>query len=419
VPGVRASLRSVDLDPRSLPKTLVDVDLGARSVGAAVSAGNDGSILATDRAPDDVWRTSRDSAISRLQADSSSLAELLGVGDDLVVDRELVGVCDDWSTTVFVCHDVLAIGQLGNSRHSWAVGVGRVGDVVDDWSPLLEVGGSLVNHLLTVGGVVSLVGVVADEGLLVHHQERLPNRSQTIVGASFTTSCDGRNKLPSLAAILGCVEDDFRGGKVGGDGGSRYQDGAGLVATNLLGQHVEEWLVAQTKAILSILNARKLLPRLSSVGRLEDREVNFWWLRRVVLPCCKKRTVGELRTAGVKHTRVGPVGVSGWREDHVAREGRLFSLLRERRNNCRRHANEREEEGGETHLEGLRNVQDDGARNADGVDVVYKQTPIQVFRSFYQDPYHHAMRSVVCSRYLVRDSSRSLSVNVMLPCHIW
>ena len=235
MPGVRASLRSVDLDPRSLPKTLVDVDLGARSVGAAVSAGNDGSILATDRAPDDVWRTSRDSAISRLQADSSSLAELLGVGDDLVVDRELVGVCDDWSTTVFVCHDVLAIGQLGNSRHSWAVGVGRVGDVVDDWSPLLEVGGSLVNHLLTVGGVVSLVGVVADEGLLVHHQERLPNRSQTIVGASFTTSCDGRNKLPSLAAILGCVEDDFRGGKVGGDGGSRYQDGAGLVATNLLG----------------------------------------------------------------------------------------------------------------------------------------------------------------------------------------
>lgn len=213
MPCVRIGLRCVDLNPVALSKTPVDEDLRT-----AVRARNNCAICATDRTPHYVRRATGNSAVSGLEADALGLAKLFGVGHNLVVDGELVGVGDSRTTAVFVSHDKLSVWQLGDGGHAWAVSVLGVCDIVDNWAPCLEVCSGLMDHLLAVSGVLALVRVVADQLLVVQHQEGLPDRCQAVVRTSFTTGCNMRDEGPGQSRVSRCVKFNMGAGEVLGDG---------------------------------------------------------------------------------------------------------------------------------------------------------------------------------------------------------
>ena len=202
-----------------------------------------------------------------------------------------------------------------------------------------------MHHLLAVSGIFALVRVVADQSLLVHHQEGLPDRCQAVVGASFTTGGNVRDKLPRHAGVARGIEFNVRGGEIGRDGRAGDEDRSSRVTTNASRQDVEKRLVAQAVPVLGILDTRDFLPCLTTVDRLVNGKVDFGRFRRVVLPCCKERAVAELGTAGIQDLRVSPASVPGRRKNDVIGECRLRQLeLGEGSSSGRGHAGERQEE---------------------------------------------------------------------------
>ena len=294
VPGVSRLLRRRNRNPVASTQTLVN-----ENISAAGGRNDNSTVLAANRAPLDVRRAKRNNTIGSDDGKTDSGAELLGRRRDLVVYGELVrGVAAVGSAAVLVRHDVLSVRQQGDGRHARAVSVGRVLDVVDNRAPFLEVGGGLVHHLLAVLGV-ALVGVVADQLVLVEHKERLPDGGQAVVGAGLAAGGDVRDELPGLAAVGAGVELDLRHGEVGGDGAAGEEDGAGFVACEVLGQDVEEGLVAETPSIDGVLDSRALFPGVAAIFGVVDGEVDLGWLRSVVLPCCDEGAVFQLCGASV------------------------------------------------------------------------------------------------------------------------
>lgn len=315
VASVVLLLASRDPDPgrASLAETPVNVD-----VTASARADNDGAVLAAIWGPDIVGRALGDRAVGGDELVVLSRIELLGVGGEAVKERELVVRAVGWAAAILVCHDVLAVGQEGDGGHARAVGVARVTDVIDDGTPVDAVGGGLVDHLLAVCSVVALVGVIADELLLVQHQERLPNGSETVVGSGFASSSNVGDELPCVALVSRSVQLDLSGGEIGRDGATRQQNGASGPLAELLRKNVDEGLVAETVLRLRlIVDARDLLPVVSAIGRLIDWEVDLrLWvaaLRAVILPCRKKVAVLELGSTSVQSARVGVVR---WRREN-------------------------------------------------------------------------------------------------------
>lgn len=208
---------------------------------------DDSPVLAPNRAPDHIRRARRLRPVARLERHTRGGAELLGVGHNLVVDGELV-VGETGTTAVLVGHDEPPIGQPRDGRHTGTIRVSRVHDVIYDRAPRFQICSSLVHHLLALSRVGALVGVVADEGVLVLHEEGLPDGGFAVVGKRNAAGCDVGDEFPRLAAVGGGVEFDLGLGEVGGDGGAGEEDGAGGVAAEGFGEDVEEGLVAEAPA---------------------------------------------------------------------------------------------------------------------------------------------------------------------------
>ena len=242
MPRIRILLGRGNLFPRSLSQLRVHKDLAIR-----VARRDDRPVLAAYRAPNHVRRARRLRPVARFERHPRRGAELLRVGHDLEVHRELV-VGEARAAAVLVRHDEVAVGQLRDGRHTGAIGIRRIHHIVDDRPPCLEIRGGLVDHLLAVGGVGALVRVVADEGVLVLHEEGLPDGGFTVVGDRDAAGCDVGDEFPRLAAVGGGVEFDLRLGEVGGDRGARYEDSSCWVAGEGLGKHVDEGLVAEAPA---------------------------------------------------------------------------------------------------------------------------------------------------------------------------
>lgn len=199
----------------------VDVHLGA-----AAGADDDGTIVTADSVrPDDVGGAGGLGAVA-VGGDEGLAGRRVegerGVGDAVVDGEDVgggVGVGGQGAAAVFVGHHPLLVGELDDGGHAGAVGVGRVGDVVDDFLPCEQVGGDLVDELLAVGGV-TLVGVEADELVVVGEEERFPDRSFAIVGDRAAALGDVAEEGPGVAVVGGVVELDVGGGEIGGDGGA-------------------------------------------------------------------------------------------------------------------------------------------------------------------------------------------------------
>jgi hypothetical protein len=88
-------------------------------------------------------------------------------------------------------------------------------NVVDYSIPGNTIAGSLMNQLLTIRGI-ALIGVVAHELVVVHHQEGLPDRSFTIVGNGLSSSSNVGDVLPGLAAVGRSIEVDLGLAEIGG-----------------------------------------------------------------------------------------------------------------------------------------------------------------------------------------------------------
>lgn len=166
--------------------------------------------------------------------------------------------------------------------------------------------GCLVNHLLPVGRVVALVRVVAYDGVLVLHEEGLPDRRQAVVRDRLTACCDVRDKLPRFAPVGGGVEVDVGAREVRGDRVASQQDRVLGEVSEFLIENVEERLVAETcrqyacvldvavrrkesgiahtEPVRRVLDARDLVPAVTPVVGPVDGEVHQGRLRAVVLP---------------------------------------------------------------------------------------------------------------------------------------
>jgi hypothetical protein len=58
-----------------------------------------------------------------------------------------------------------------------------------------------MDQLLAVGGVLALVRVVADELVLVEHQEGFPHGGEAVVGDGLAASSNVRDKCPGVAFV--------------------------------------------------------------------------------------------------------------------------------------------------------------------------------------------------------------------------
>ena len=188
--SVRSRLQSVDLGP-STRGTEVVVQEDFTQVTAA---DDDGAEVASNGSPDVVRAAVRDSAVCGDERTTNAGVEICRVGGDAVVDGE---ICL-FGAVEFVRHDVLAKRQFGDDGHAGTPVVSAVGDVIDHGAPGVQVRRDLVDHLLAVGGV-ALVRVVADELVVVDHEEGLPDGSESVVGEGFSTVGDVGDESPGVS----------------------------------------------------------------------------------------------------------------------------------------------------------------------------------------------------------------------------
>jgi hypothetical protein len=102
-----------------------------------------------------------------------------------------------------------------------------------------------VHHLLAVRLVHALVGVVADELVVVAHEEGLPHGRLVVVGDGLAAGCDVRDEFPRLALVGRGIEVDLGARQVRGDGAAGNQNRLLGEAGERLVEDVEEWLVAE------------------------------------------------------------------------------------------------------------------------------------------------------------------------------
>ena len=281
--SVRSRLQSVDLGP-STRGTEVVVQEDFTQVTAA---DDDGAEVASNGSPDVVGTAVGDSAVGGDERAANAGVEVCRVGGDAVVDGE---ICL-FGAVEFIGHDVLTERKLGDYGHTRTPVVGTVDDVVDDGAPGVEIGRNLVDHLLTVARV-ALVRVVVDEGVVVGHEERLPDGSQSVVGKSLTTMGDVGDKLPGVTLVRAGVEFELGLGEVVRNGAASKQDGAGSEVANGLRQLVEEGLVSQSPSVDLIIDTRTFRPSVTAIVRLVDGEVRVRVVVvEVVLPGCENNIV--------------------------------------------------------------------------------------------------------------------------------
>lgn len=145
----------------------VSKSLVGKDLGYGATADNNRTILTTIRTPHDIGRTSRLGAIVGNNLQTRLVEESKRILGKAAVERELVGILRRLAT-VLVDVEVLAIGELGDDRHS---GTGKeivILYILGNIRPLEEIRGTLVNELLRVRLVVSLIRVVQNELMLVH-----------------------------------------------------------------------------------------------------------------------------------------------------------------------------------------------------------------------------------------------------------
>ena len=115
----------------------------------------------------------------------------------------------------------------------------------------------------------------------------------------------------------------MRGGKVGRDGTTSEEYGAGREGRPCGVEIVEEGLVAEAEVVLGVLNTGEFGPGHAKVDGLVNGKVDIGWLWGVILPGCEECSVGKLDCPGVEGSRAG---VGGWGlEDGIVvevREGR-------------------------------------------------------------------------------------------------
>lgn len=103
-------------------------------IPGAVGTRNDSPVLPTHRTPNHIWRTRGNVPIRCLEHRACGRPELFWVRNDLEEDWELISG-QDFASTVLIRHEELAIGQPRDGWHTWALGVCRVGDVVNNGTP--------------------------------------------------------------------------------------------------------------------------------------------------------------------------------------------------------------------------------------------------------------------------------------------
>ena len=207
-------------DPRiRITRLCVDEDLRV-----ARSTNNNRPIPAARRAPNDVWRTSRHDPTS-VDDHFFRLIEFPRVRCDFVVDGEPPAVRGVVAAAEFIQHEVLAVAQACDGRHSRAVVVCCGRGVVDDRAPVHEVGRDLMRQLLAVVRV-PLVGVVRDELLLVDHEEGFPDRGLAVVRNAAAAGGDAGDEGPRLAVVARGVDVDLGLAEVSGERVASAEDGA-------------------------------------------------------------------------------------------------------------------------------------------------------------------------------------------------
>lgn len=160
MPRVARRRRRVPLVPLAL--------VAQRGIGKhrrqAAAAHHERAIVASHGTPRDVRRPARHGAgVFGHKGNILALVEFQGVAVDAVGHGERVRVGGGVGVAVFVGHDVVAGGQLGDGCHAGAILVDGVLGIRDDGPPGQGIGGGLVHEALAVGGVEALVRVVDDK----------------------------------------------------------------------------------------------------------------------------------------------------------------------------------------------------------------------------------------------------------------
>lgn len=78
-----------------------------------------------------------------------------------------------------------------------------------------------MHHLLPVSGVVALVRVIADESVLMAHQEGFPDRREAVVGHGTAARGNVRDEPPRRPAVCRGIEINLRAGEVRRNGAAR------------------------------------------------------------------------------------------------------------------------------------------------------------------------------------------------------
>lgn len=147
-----------------------------KQVRIGAGAYNKGSGTASCSGEDVVWGSSRYAVIGRPQWFTGDRTEFQWITGDFEVNRKVTF----GGTSIFVSVKILTVGHLGDDWHTGSSPICRVGFVVDNRTPGLEIGSDLMDKLLTVFGI-SLIGVIAYELIVVYHEEWFPDGRQAIV----------------------------------------------------------------------------------------------------------------------------------------------------------------------------------------------------------------------------------------------
>lgn len=195
----RAAVSSGLGDLPSLPMTLSTEHLVSEESWVTESAGDESTVGTTVGSPVDVGSRNRldtidlnDHILGLVEAERV-LVNTVGDGEGVVLGLE--------ETAVLIHVDPVTSGELSNGRHSRAVSVSVLNNVILGIGPVLEINGGLVRELLAESIVLALISVVNDYSVVVEENMRLPDRGLAVVGKSNTTSGNVRSELPVLTTI--------------------------------------------------------------------------------------------------------------------------------------------------------------------------------------------------------------------------
>ena len=132
-----------------------------------------------------------------------------GVGVDAVVDGEFVcGAGNSRTAATFVCHHVFPIREVCDGRHTGAICVRRIRNIINRRLPRQQIRRHLMDELLSVQRI-PLVGVVANDFAFVIHQEWFPDSWDSIVWYSGPARCNAADEVPGVAFIFAGVDVDL------------------------------------------------------------------------------------------------------------------------------------------------------------------------------------------------------------------